>query len=79
MSLDELKALVEAEDARSALRTEWQSDELSTSRRREILAESLGHIERQLELLRHRRDAILELEGELRARKRRVQKRRREL
>ena len=79
VSLEELKALVEAEDARAALRAEWQSDDLSTSRRRDILDESLGHIERQLELLRARRGAIEELESELAARRRRVHKRLREL
>ena len=79
VSLDELKTLVEAEDARAALRAEWESDEPDRSRRKEILDEALGHIERQLGLLRERRAAIEELEGELAARRRRVQKRLREL
>ena len=79
VSLDELKTLVEAEDARAALRAEWQSGDADEDRRRAILSESLGHIERQLTLLRARRAAIEELEGELVARRRRVQKRLREL
>jgi DNA-binding transcriptional MerR regulator len=79
LSLDELKALVEAEDARAALRAEWEGGEADEPRRRQILDEALGHIERQLELLRSRRAAIEELEGELGARRRRVQKRLREL
>jgi MerR family transcriptional regulator, repressor of the yfmOP operon len=79
VSLDELKTLVEAEDARAALRAEWASGDVEPDRRREILDESLGHIERQLSLLRARRAAIEELEGELIARRKRVQRRLREL
>jgi len=79
VSLDELKTLVEAEDARAALRAEWESGDADERRRRAILKEALGHIERQLELLRARRAAIEELESELGARRRRVQKRLREL
>jgi DNA-binding transcriptional MerR regulator len=79
VSLDELGTLVEAEDARAALRAEWNSGDADEGRRRVILDEALGHLERQLELLRSRRAAIEELEGELMARRRRVQKRLREL
>ena len=78
VSLDELKELVAAEDARAALRAEWEADP-DEDRRRMILDESLGHIERQLELLRARRAAIEELESELLTRRRRVQRRIREL
>src|SRR5436309_246668 len=52
VSLDELKTLVEAEDARAALRAEWHSDEPDRARREVILDEALGHIERQLALVR---------------------------
>jgi DNA-binding transcriptional MerR regulator len=79
VSLDELKTLVEAEDARAALRAEWRSGDVDEARRKAILEESMGHIERQLGLLRARRAAIEELEDELVARRRRVQKRLREL
>jgi DNA-binding transcriptional MerR regulator len=79
LSLDELKTLVEAEEARAALRAEWQAGDADEGRRRAILEEALGHIERQLQLLRARRAAIEQLEGELAARRRRVQKRMREL
>jgi DNA-binding transcriptional MerR regulator len=79
VSLDELKTLVEAEDARAALRAEWNSGDVEPGRRREILGESLGHIERQLSLLRTRRAAIEELEAELVARRKRVHRRLREL
>jgi DNA-binding transcriptional MerR regulator len=79
VSLDELKELVEAEDARAALRAEWESGDVEHDRRRVILDEALGHIERQLALLRARRASIEQLEGELAARRRRVQRRIREL
>ncbi len=79
VSLEELKALVEAEDARAALRREWQGGVEDPVRRREILDESLGHIGRQLELVRRRRDEIVRLEAELVARRRRVRERLREL
>jgi len=79
VSLDELKTLVEAEDARAALRAEWNSGDVDEDRRRVILDEALGHIERQLSLLRARRAAIEQLEGELVARRKRVQRRLREL
>lgn len=79
VSLDELKTLVEAEDARAELRAEWQSADVDPARRRAILNESLGHIERQLNLLRARQAAIAQLEHELVSRRKRVQKRLREL
>jgi DNA-binding transcriptional MerR regulator len=79
VSLDELKTLVEAEDARAALRAEWRDSETNPGRRREILGESLGHIDRQLRLLRARQAAIAQLEHELVTRRKRVQKTLREL
>ena len=44
-------------------------------RRREILDESLGHIAKQLELVRRRRDEIGKLEEELLAKRKRVRRR----
>jgi len=79
LSLEELKALVEAEDARAALRREWESGVEDPVRRRQILDESLGHIGRQLELVRRRRDEIAALETELLSKRKRVQARLREL
>jgi hypothetical protein len=79
VSLDELKELVEAEDARAALRDEWHHGEPGTARRRQILAESLRHLDRQLELVRHRREEIEALEAELADKRARVLRRRREL
>jgi DNA-binding transcriptional MerR regulator len=79
LSLEELKALVEAEDARAALRREWETGVENPVRRRQILDESLGHIGRQLELVRRRRDEISALESELLSKRKRVRSRLREL
>ncbi len=68
-----------AEEARAALRREWRSGVEDPVRRRQILNESLSHIDRQLALVRHRRDAIARLEEELTARRRRVRDRLRSL
>jgi DNA-binding transcriptional MerR regulator len=73
ISLEELKALVEAEGARASLREEWQGGVEDPVRRRQILEESLGHIARQLELVRRRGEEIAKLEGELAAKRKRVQ------
>jgi MerR family transcriptional regulator, repressor of the yfmOP operon len=78
VSLDELRELLEAEDARAALREEWQS-EPGVERRREMLAESRRLIDRQLALVRRRRDEIAALEQELAAKRRLVARRLREL
>jgi MerR family transcriptional regulator, repressor of the yfmOP operon len=78
VSLDELKTLVEAEDARAALRAEWEAG-ADEARRRPLLEEALGYLDAQLDLLRARREAIEQLEAELQTRKRRVQKRLREV
>jgi MerR family transcriptional regulator, repressor of the yfmOP operon len=75
VSLDELKQLLEAEEARAALREEWQHGDPGAARRHEMLNESLGHLDRQLALVRRRRDEIAALEGELTAKRRRVVRR----
>jgi DNA-binding transcriptional MerR regulator len=72
ISLFEMKELVEAEGARAALRREWHEGVEDPVRRHEILEESLGHISRQLDLVRRRRDEIAKLEAELVARRKRV-------
>jgi DNA-binding transcriptional MerR regulator len=72
LSLEELKQLASAEEARDALRREWRGGVEDPVRRREILDEALGHVSRQLELLRRRQDEIAKLETELLARRRRI-------
>jgi MerR family transcriptional regulator, repressor of the yfmOP operon len=79
LSLEELKQLVEAEDARASLRREWETGVEDPVRRHQILDESLGHIGRQLDLVRRRRDEISALEAELLNKRKRVQSRLREL
>jgi DNA-binding transcriptional MerR regulator len=68
VSLDELKELLEAEEARDARRDEWHAPGTSRRRRREILDLGRANVERQLELLARRRAEIAELERELRER-----------
>ena len=71
LSLDDLKRLVEAEEARAGLREEWEhTDEPGEQRR--ILEEALGHIADQLKLVRARRGEIERLESELTAKQRRI-------
>jgi MerR family transcriptional regulator, repressor of the yfmOP operon len=73
LSLDELKAVVAAEEARTALRAEYRATEDPAERRR-ILEEGLGHLDAQLTLVRRRVAELQTLERELaerRARNRR--------
>jgi DNA-binding transcriptional MerR regulator len=79
LSLEQLKELVEAEDARAELRREWRGGVEDPGRRREILDELLSYIARQLEVLRRRRDEIAKLETDLLARRKRAQALMREL
>ena len=78
VSLEELRELVAAESARAALRREWHSGVDDAARRREILDEALGHVERQLELIRRRTAELARLEEELVAKRRRLRARLRE-
>jgi DNA-binding transcriptional MerR regulator len=79
LSLEELRELVAAEDARAALRREWRGGVEDPGRKREILEEALGHLDRQLALVRRRREEVATLEEELTAHRRRVRDRLREV
>jgi DNA-binding transcriptional MerR regulator len=79
LSLEELKRLVEAEDARAALRREWETGVEDPVRRRQILDEALGHIGNQLDLVRRRKEEIAALESELLIKRKRVRSRLREV
>lgn len=79
VSLEELHELVEAESARAELRREWRGGAGGPERRREILTQAVDHIDRQLTLIRGRRDEIERLESELTARRRRLRARLRDL
>jgi MerR family transcriptional regulator, repressor of the yfmOP operon len=74
VSLDELKTIVEAEEARAALRREWHEG-AAGERRVAILHEALNHVATQLELVRSRRLALEGLEKELVAKRRRIKAR----
>ena len=75
VSLDELKELLEAEEARGVLRQEWRHGNPDRDRRREILDQALGHVDRQLDLLAGRRAEIAKLERELQERQRSLRER----
>jgi DNA-binding transcriptional MerR regulator len=64
VSLEELKTLVEAEEARAVLRERWQHS-AGAADRRAILEQALGHVTAQLALVRSRRSALAGLEAEL--------------
>jgi DNA-binding transcriptional MerR regulator len=72
LSLDELREILEAQDARAALRDEWHHGDPGPARRAAILKEAARHLDRQLELVARRRAEIQELESELTARRERV-------
>ena len=73
VSLDDLKLLIEAEDARAAIRAEWDAGGADDDARRpELLREALDIAERQLALVRERRRQIDELEADLVARRDRI-------
>ena len=75
VSLDELRELVAAEVARSSLRKEWDRGIEDPVRRREVLEEAMGYVERQRELTRRRRTEIGKLERELGSKRRRLRQR----
>jgi MerR family transcriptional regulator, repressor of the yfmOP operon len=79
VTLEELKTLLAAEDARSEVRAQLRREDVDPTRRRELLSEALGHIDRQLELVRHRASELERLEGELGETRKRVRRKIREL
>jgi len=74
LPLEELSTLLEAEAARAAIRREIQLTEDEGEIRR-LREEALGHITTQLELVRRRRHELEQLESELVAKRRLVQRR----
>jgi DNA-binding transcriptional MerR regulator len=79
VSLEELKTLLAAEEARAAVRAQLRRDDVVPQRRRELLAQALGHLDRQLELVRRRGEELARLEGELTETRKRVRRKLREL
>jgi DNA-binding transcriptional MerR regulator len=74
LTLEELSTLLEAESARAAIRREIQQTDDPAEIRR-MREEALGHITTQLELVRRRRRELEQLESELVAKRRLVQRR----
>ncbi|MGH2924477.1 MAG: MerR family transcriptional regulator [Solirubrobacterales bacterium] len=79
VSLEELRELAAAEGARASLRREWDRGIDDPARAREVLEEALGHVDRQLELVRRRGAEISRLESELAAKRRRLEGRLRDV
>lgn len=78
LSLDELVEIVEAEEARAALRNQWEESATDAERLR-IVDAAIPHVERQLELLRQRQKRLDEFAGELSSKLKHLKARRREL
>jgi DNA-binding transcriptional MerR regulator len=78
LTLDELVALAEAEEARAALRNQWAESATDIERAR-IVEAAIPLVERQLELVRARQDRLSEFAGELSEKLRRLRKRQAEL
>jgi MerR family transcriptional regulator, repressor of the yfmOP operon len=79
VTLEELKTLLAAEEARAEVRAQLRREDVDPQRRRELLSVALGHLDRQLELVRHRAGELARLERELSDRRKRVRRRIREL
>ena len=78
LSLDELKRLVEAEDARAAIRKRFR-ETFSDAERIRLLDEALPYVETQLALVRRRQEELARLEEELSGKRKQILARRREL
>jgi DNA-binding transcriptional MerR regulator len=78
LSLDELVALAEAEEARAALRDQW-AESASDRERARIVEAAIPLIERQLELVRGRQRRLSDFADELSAKLRSLHDRRGEL
>jgi MerR family transcriptional regulator, repressor of the yfmOP operon len=79
VSLEELRTLLAAEDARAEVRAQLRRGDVGAARRRELLGEALGHLDRQLELVRHRADELKKLHRELDDTRKRVRRKIREI
>ncbi len=79
LTLEELKTLLSAEEARAEVRAQLRRDDVDAARRRELLSEALGHIDAQLALVRHRAGELARLEHELFETRKRARRKIREL
>ncbi len=65
VSLEELRTLLSAEEARAVVRAQLRREDVNPERRRELLEEALGHLDRQLQLVEHRAAELAKLREEL--------------
>jgi DNA-binding transcriptional MerR regulator len=79
LTLEELKTVLSAEEARAEVRAQLKRENVAPDRRRELLEEARGHIDRQLELVRHRAAELSKLQDELSETRKRVRRKIREL
>lgn len=78
LSLEELEALAEAEEARAALRDQW-AESATNAERLEIVKSAIPLVERQLELVRARQHTLDEFAGALADKLESLRRRRSEL
>ena len=78
LTLEELVALAEAEEARAALRNQW-AESATDSERARIVEAAIPLVERQLELVRSRQERLSEFGDELSEKLRSLRKRQAEL
>jgi DNA-binding transcriptional MerR regulator len=79
LTLEELKTVLAAEEARAEVRAQLRREDVDPARRRELLSEALGHLDRQLELVRKRTEELARLQDELGETRKRVRRKIREL
>jgi DNA-binding transcriptional MerR regulator len=79
LTLEELKTLLSVEEARAEVRAKLRRPDVTPERRRQLLEEARGHIDRQLELVRHRATELARLQEELSETQKRVRRKIREL
>jgi len=72
LSLEELTALAEAEEARAELRGQWAESRDDASRAA-ILEQAIPHVRRQLELVDARQQTIAEVRADLKTRLRELE------
>ena len=79
VTVEELKTLLAAEESRAIVRAQLRRDDVDPPRRRELLDEALGHLDRQLQLVEHRAAELATLKSELCETRKRVRRKIREL
>jgi MerR family transcriptional regulator, repressor of the yfmOP operon len=79
VTLEELKTLLAAEESRALVRAQLRQEHVPPTRRRSLLEEALGHIDRQLSLVDRRAAELAKLKTELTDTRKRVRRKIREL